>query len=84
MLFIMNGRFTINTQYNSIDEHISRNKTSHQTADLNIFTENYFCLEQQQILHSKGLKFSEKIKGLESPCNKNIYTLSSKYIQNFM
>lgn len=30
MLFIMNGRFTINTQYNSIDEHISRNKTSHQ------------------------------------------------------
>lgn len=54
------------------------------TADLNIFTENYFCLEQQQILHSKGLKFSEKIKGLESPCNKNIYTLSSKYIQIFM
>lgn len=34
------------------------------TAYLNIYTENNFCLEQQQILHSKELKFSEKIKGL--------------------
>lgn len=77
----MNGRFTINTQYNSIDEHISRNKI---TSNLLQLWTSILKLVLSWTTKNHTFKRTEIFSELKSPDNMHIYTLSSKYVQNSM